>query len=111
MDIDLGTSGSESTFTNTIVEISRQPITSSHFNLDGSVTVQKAPTMKREFTVILVRPTHTATTGEVALLEAEHDKDITLKFTHDDNTYDVRFNGSLDKSTDRYNITFTLQEV
>lgn len=111
MDIDLGTSGAQSTFTNAVVEISRQPIVSSHFNLDGSVTIQKAPTMKREFTVTLVRPTHTATTGEVALLEAEHNKDITLKFTHDSITYDVRFNGSLDRSTDRYNITFTLQQV
>lgn len=111
MDIDLGTSGAQSTFTNTVVEVSRQPIISSHRNIDGSVTVQKAPTMKRMFTVTLVRPTTTATTGEVALLETEHDKDITLKFTHDLITYDVRFNGPLDKSTQRYDITFTLQEV
>ena len=107
MDIELGTSGAESTFTNTIVEISRQPIISLHRNLDGSVTVQKAPTMKRMFTVTLVRPTST----EVTNIEAEHDKAITLNFKHKGTTYTVRFDGELNRSTGTYEITFTLQEV
>lgn len=107
MDIDLGTSGAQSPFTNTVVEISRQPVISSHRNIDGSVQIQKAPTMKRMFTVTLVRPTST----EVGYIETEHDKAIILWFTHDSETYNVRFNGPLDKSTQRYDITFTLQEV
>lgn len=107
MDIQLGTATSESTFTNTVVSISRRPVLSSHRNLDGSVTIQKAPTMKRIFTVTLVRPT----SAEVTNIEAEHDKGITLNFIHKGTTYTVRFNGPLDKSTGRYNITFTLQEV
>jgi len=107
MDIDLGTSGAESTFTNTVVEISRRPVISSHRNIDGSVTVQKAPTMKRMFTVTLVYPTPT----EITNIEAEHNKDITLWLIHDSTTYTVRFDGPLDKSTQRYEITFTLQEV
>lgn len=107
MQIEVGTSGSESVFENAVVEISRQPIISLHRNLDGSVTIQKAPTMKREFTVTLVRPS----SGEVTNIETEHDKDVTLWFIHDSTTYTVRFNGSLDKSTQRYNITFTLQQV
>jgi len=107
MNISLGTSGSEATFTNTIVEISRQPIISSHINLDGSVTIQKAPTMKRIFTVELVRPT----SAEITSIEAEHDKDITLNFIHKTVTYTVRFIGSLDKSTGEYSISFQLQEV
>ena len=78
MNIELGTSGSESTFTNTVVAISRQPIISSHINLDGSVTIQKAPTMKRVFTVTLIRPT----SGEITSIETEHDKDTTLNFIH-----------------------------
>lgn len=106
MDIQLGSSGDQKTFTNAVVEISRQPILSSHRNLDGSVTIQKAPTMKRVFTVTLIRPT----SAEVTNIEAEHDKDVTLWFTHD-TTYNVRFNGPLDKSTQKYDITFTLQEV
>jgi len=61
---------------NTIVAISRQPIISSHINLDGSVTVQKAPITKKVFTVTLIKPTST----EVTNIEAEHDKDITLNF-------------------------------
>ncbi len=107
MQIEVGTSGNESTFTNTVVEISRQPVISSHINLDGSVTIQKAPTMKREFTVTLIKPT----SGEVTNIETEHDKDVTLWFIHDSTTYTVRFNGPLDKSTQKYDITFTLQEV
>lgn len=107
MDIDLGTSGAESTFTNTVVEISRQPVISSHRNLDGSVTIQKAPTMKRVFTITLVRPTST----EVTNIETEHNKDTTLWFIHDSTTYTVRFDGPLDKSTGMYEIVFTLQEV
>jgi len=107
MDIQLGTAGSEATFTNTIVAISRQPIISSHINLDGSVTVQKAPITKKVFTVTLIKPTST----EVTNIEAEHDKDITLNFIHKSVTYTVRFIGSLDKSTGEYSITFTLQEV
>jgi len=107
MDISLGTATTESTFTNTIVEISRQPIISSHINLDGSVTVQKAPTMKRVFTITLIKPTSV----EVTNIEAEHDKDITLNFIHKSTTYTVRFIGSLDKSTGEYGISFTLQEV
>jgi len=107
MNIDLGTSGAESTFTNTVVGISRQPVISSHRNIDGSVTVQKAPTMKRVFTVTLIKPTPI----EVTNIEAEHNKDITLWFIHDSTTYNVMFDGPLDKSTQRYDITFTLQEV
>jgi len=107
MNIQLGTAGSESTFTNTIVAISRQPIISSHINLDGSVTVQKAPITKKAFTVTLIKPTST----EVTNIEAEHNKDITLNFIHKSVTYTVRFIGSLDKSTGEYSITFTLQEV
>ena len=107
MDIQLGTSGSENTFTNTVVAISRQPVMSSHINLDGSITVQKAPTTKKAFTVTLVRPT----SAEIILIENEHDKDITLNFIHKTITYTVRFIGSLDKSTGEYSITFTLQEV
>jgi len=107
MNIQLGTAGSESTFTNTIVATSRQPIISSHINLDGSVTVQKAPTTKKAFTVTLIKPTST----EVTNIEAEHDKDITLNFIHKSTTYTVRFIGSLDKSTGEYSIIFTLQEV
>ena len=107
MNIDLGTSGAQSTFTNTVVEISRQPVISSHRNIDGSVQIQKAPAMKRMFTVTLIRPTSV----EVGYIETEHDKAITLWFTHNGDTYNVRFNGPLDKSTQRYEITFTLQEV
>ena len=107
MDIQLGTSGSESTFTNTVVETSRQPVISSHINIDGSVDIQKAPTTKKAFTVTLIYPTST----EITNIEAEHDKDITLNFIHKTVTYTVRFNGSLDKSTGEYSITFTLQEV
>jgi len=107
MQIEVGTSGNESIFENAIVEISRQPVISSHINLDGSVTIQKAPTMKRVFTVTLVRPTST----EVGYIEAEHDKNVTLWFIHNSTTYTVRFNGPLDKSTGRYEIVFTLQEV
>ena len=107
MDIQLGTSGSESTFTNTVVATSRQPIISSHINIDGSVDIQKAPTTKKAFTVTLIYPTST----EITNIEAEHDKDITLNFIHKTVTYTVRFNGSLDKSTGEYGITFTLQEV
>jgi len=107
VNIQLGTSGSEATFTNTVVAISRQPITSSHINLDGSVTIQKAPTMKRVFTITLIKPT----SAEVVAIEAEHDKNITLNFIHKTVTYTVRFIGSLDKSTGEYGITFTLQEV
>ena len=107
MDIKIGTASLEKTFTNTIVAISRQPVISSHRNLDGSVTIQKAPEMKRVFIVTLVKPTST----EVTNIEAEHDKAITLNFIHDEVTYTVRFNGPLDKSTGRYNIIFTLQEV
>jgi len=107
MDIQLGTAGSESTFTNTIVAISRQPIISKHVMLDGSIQIQKAPTTKKVFTVTLIKPTST----EVTNIEAEHDKDITLNFIHKSTTYTVRFIGSLDKSTQEYSITFTLQEV
>ena len=107
MNILLGTATSESTFTNTIVEISRQPIISSHINLDGSITIQKAPTMKRVFTVTLIRPT----SSEIALIETEHNKNITLNFIHKSTTYTVRFIGSLDKSTGEYGITFNLQEI
>ena len=107
MNIELGTSGSESTFTNTVVAISRQPIILSHINLDGSVTIQKAPTMKRVFTVTLIRPTSV----EITNIETEHNKDITLNFIHKTVTYTVRFIGSLDKSTGEYGISFTLQEV
>jgi len=107
VNIQIGTASSESTFTNTVVAISRQPITSSHINLDGSVTIQKAPTMKRVFTVELIKPT----SAEVIAIETEHDKDITLNFIHKTVTYTVRFIGSLDKSTGEYGITFNLQEV
>lgn len=107
MQIEVGTSGIESIFENAIVGISRQPVISSHINLDGSVTVQKAPTMKRVFTVTLVKPTST----EVTNIEAEHDKDTTLWFIHDSTTYTVRFIEPLDRSTGEYEIVFTLQEV
>lgn len=107
MQIELGTSGNESIFTNTVVEISRQPVISSHINLNGSVTIQKAPTMKREFVVTLIKPS----SGEVAAIETEHNKDVTLWFIHNSITYTVRFNGSLDKSTQEYGISFSLQEV
>ena len=107
MDIELGTSGSESTFTNTVVATSRQPIISSHINIDGSVDIQKAPTTKKAFTVTLVRPT----SAEITNIETEHDKDTTLNFIHKTVTYTVRFIGSLDKSTGEYSITFNLQEI
>ena len=107
MDISLGTSGSEATFTNTVVAISRQLIISKHVVLDGSVRVQKAPTTKKMFTVTLIKPTSTETTN----IETEHDKDIILNFIHKSTTYTVRFVGSLDKSTGEYGITFMLQEV
>jgi len=107
MNIELGTAAAESTFTNTVVAISRQPVMSSHINLDGSVTIQKAPTTKKAFTVTLVRPT----SAEITNIETEHDKDTTLNFIHKTITYTVRFIGSLDKSTGEYSITFTLQEV
>lgn len=107
MDISLGTPVAESIFTNTMVAISRQPITTTHIMLDGSVQIQKAPTMKRVFTVTLVRPTSI----EVTNIEAEHDKDTTLNFIHGFTTYTVRFNGPLDRSTGIYEIIFTLQEV
>ena len=107
MDVLIGTSGSEATFTNTVVAISRQPIISTHFAIDGSVQVQKAPTTKKAFTVTLIRPT----SAEVTAIEAEHDKAITLNFIHKTITYTVRFVGSLDKSTGEYSITFNLQEV
>jgi len=107
MDIELGLTADKKTFTNTIVEISRQPVMSSHRNIDGSVQIQKAPTMKRVFTVTLVRPTST----EVEWIEAEHDRDVTLDFIHKGTTYNVRFIEELDKSTGEYEIVFTLQEV
>jgi len=107
MDIQLGTASSEATFTNTVVAISRQPITSTHVMLDGSVQVQKAPTTKKMFTVTLIKPTSTETTN----IETEHDKAITLNFIHKSTTYTVRFVSSLDKSTGEYGITFDLQEV
>ena len=107
MDIQIGASGSEATFTNTIVVISRQPITSTHINLDGSVTVQKAPTTKKMFTITLIKPTAAETTN----IETEHDKAITLNFIHKSTTYTVRFVSPLDKSTGEYGITFILQEV
>ncbi len=75
--------------------------------LDGSIQIQKASTMKRMFTVTLIKPT----SAEVTNIEAEHDKDITLNFIHKSTTYTVRFVGSLDKSTGEYGILFTLQEV
>lgn len=75
--------------------------------LDGSVQIQKAATMKRIFTVTLIKPT----SAEVTSIEAEHDKSITLNFIHKSTTYTVRFVGSLDKSTGDYGISFTLQEV
>ena len=107
MDVEIGTSGSEATFTNTVVAISRQPIISKHAMLNGSIQVQKAPTTKKMFTVTLIKPTST----EVTNIETEHDKDITLNFIHKSTTYTVRFIGSLDKSTGEYGITFNLQEV
>jgi len=107
MDIKIGTATTESTFTNTVVEISRQPVISSHINLDGSVKIQKAPIMKRIFTVTLIKPTPT----EVTNIETEHDKNITLNFIHKSVTYTVMFNGPLNKSTGEYSISFTLQEV
>ena len=107
MNIELGTAAAESTFTNTVVATSRQPIISSHINIDGSVDIQKAPTTKKAFTITLIYPT----SAEITSLESEYDKDITLNFIHKTVTYTVRFNGSLDKSTGEYSITFTLQEV
>lgn len=107
MDIELGTASSESTFTNVVVGISRQPIVSTHTMLDGSIQIQKASTMKRMFTVALIKPT----SAEVTSIETEHDKSITLNFLHKSTTYTVRFVGSLDKSTGDYGISFTLQEV
>ncbi len=107
MDISLGTSGSESTFTNTVVGISRQPVISTHTAIDGSVQVQKAPTTKKAFAVTLVKPS----SGEVTNIETEFAKDTTLFFIHDSITYTVRCVGSLDKSTDRFGITLSLQEV
>jgi len=107
MDIELGLTADKKTFTNTIVEISRQPVISSHININGSVQIQKAPEMKRVFTVTLIRPTST----EVDWIEAEHDRDVTLDFKHKGTTYNVRFIEPLDKSTGMYEITFTLQEV
>ena len=106
MDIELGLTADKKTFTNTIVEISRQPVISSHININGSVQIQKAPEMKRVFTVTLIRPTST----EVDWIEAEHDRDVTLDLKHKGTTYNVRFDGPLDKSTGAYEITFTSQE-
>ena len=107
MDIDLGSSGTESPFTNTVVGISRQKTTSSYKMLDGSVKVQEAPLVKRVFDVTLVNPTST----EVTNIETEYDKGTTLKLIHKSVTYTVKFIGSLDKSTGTYEISFTLQEV
>ncbi len=71
------------------------------------MTVQKAPTTKKAFIVTLVKPS----SGEVANIETEHDKDITLNFTHKSTDYSVRCVGTLDKSTNRFDISFNLQEV
>lgn len=107
MDIELGTSGAETTFTNAVVAISRGKVTSSHIMLDGSYKIQEAPEVKRVFDVTLVKPTST----EVTNVETEFDKGTTLKFIHKSVTYTVKFTGSLDKSTGAYEIMFTLQEV
>ncbi len=103
----MGSSGSESTFTNTVVGISRQPVISTHTAIDGSVKVQKAPTTKKAFAVTLIKPT----SAEVTNIETEHAKSITLWFIHDSTTYTVRFIGSLDRSTGAFEIIFDLQEV
>lgn len=107
MNIQLGTSGAETTFTNAVVAISRGKVTSSHIMLDGSYKIQEAPEVKRVFDVTLVKPTST----EVTNIETEYDKGTTLKFIHTGSTYTTKFIGTLDKSTGVYEIMFTLQEI
>ena len=107
MNIEIGTSGSESTFTNAIVATSRQKVANVFTLLDGTKKIQEAPSVKRLFDVVLVRPT----AGEIIDIETEYDKNITLNFIHKSITYTVRFIGYLDKSTGEYGITFSLQEV
>lgn len=107
MDIKLGTVDDEKTFTNTVVGISRQKTTSTYKMIDGSVKIQEAPLVKKVFDITLVRPTST----EVGWIETEYDKGTTLKLIHNSVDYTVKFVFTLDKSTDAYEISFTLQEV
>ena len=107
MNIEIGTSGSETTFTNAIVATSRQKVANTFTLLDGTKKIQEAPSVKRLFDVILVRPTSV----EVTNIETEYDKETTLNFIHKTVTYTVKFIGDLDKSTGSYEINLTLQEV
>ena len=107
MDIELGSSGSESTFTNVIVDISRQKTISIIDMVDGTKKVQEAPVMKRVFNVTLVKPTST----EVTNIKTEYDKGITLNFKFKSVNYSTKFSSSLDRSTGQYELYFVLQEV
>lgn len=107
MDIELGSSGSETPFTNAIVTTNRSKVAVSHILLDGSYKIQEAQLAKNMFEVTLVRPT----SAEVTNLETEFDKGIVLSFKHNGNTYSVKFIYELIKSTGMYELTFTLQEM
>ena len=107
MNIEIGTSGSESTFTNAIVATSRQKVANVFTLLDGTKKMQEASLVKRLFDVVLVRPTSV----EITNIETEYDKGTTLNFIHKTVTYTVKFIGELNKSTGTYEINFTLQEV
>ena len=107
MDIQIGTAAAETTFTNTIVATSRQKVANIFTLLDGTKKIQEAPSVKRLFDVVLVRPTAT----EVTNIETEYDKGTTLNFIHKTITYTVKFIGDLNKSTGTYEINLTLQEV
>ena len=72
MDIMIGTAAAETTFTNAIVATSRQKVANTFTLLDGTKKIQEAPSVKRLFDVILVRPT----AGEIIDIENEYDKAI-----------------------------------
>lgn len=107
MNIQLGTSGSEETFTNVIVSTSRRKTTTTHTLLDGSKKVQEATLIKRLFGIVLVKPT----SGEITNIGTEYDKGTVLNFIFKAVTYTVKFRGNLDKSTGNHEIIFSLQEV
>jgi hypothetical protein len=89
------------------VATSRQKVANVFTLLDGTKKIQEAPSVKRLFDVVLVRPT----SAEVTNIETEYDKGTTLNFIHKTVTYTVKFIGDLNKSTGTYEINFVLQEV
>lgn len=107
MNIQLGSSGSETTFANAVVTTNRSKVATSYKLLDGSYKIQEAPLVKKLFEVMLVKPTST----EVTNIETEFDKGILLSLIYASSTYSVKFIGELIKSSGLYEITFTLQEV